>query len=332
MPQHDEAVNKLPAVGHNSEIAHVRESKRSAYHALAFQWIAKAEADQRIEGRHRTVLVMLGYHVDPDAWGCWLGYSGLVSLTGYSRSTIERVLRDLVSWGYVRRRKMVVEAASSDDPLTVYYFPRITVAELEEAIASYRERNEVRGAAMRQIRNAHVPQKTEGRRSKTEGTRSEKTEGTRSARPERPRSDRIYYKDDSLYINPEGCRADARAPVDWKAELNADNATAQQNCWWTKNLQIEVSPEFRSELAKTFPLVDVDAALRIVAGENVDKQGKALCSGLGLVAAINRRFGYLQNDAHTRKANYDRSAGSKAPNTSNLTRRQILERKARGML
>lgn len=320
---HDpQTVNRLPTLDFDEQIA---ENRRSALALLAIETVTIASIDPKLNAIHRRLLAAIYYMMDPEEMCCWPSVATISALTGYAQHSIPRELRRLRQYGYITYSKRIIPKAKSDRPLVAYTFAKLRHAQLRDELEMLFAKK----------RDARVPEKS-GMPTSQNGENgmpaSRKKRDARVPTSGMPASRQESYKEDKYYTNPEGSRAGARKPpVDWKSELNADNKIAEQSCWWNASLQIEISDAFRAELVKTFPLLDIDAGLRIVAGENIDKQGRTLTSGLGMVAAINRRFGYLQNDAHTRKSNYDRTRKPE-PNTSGLSKMQILERKARGLL
>lgn len=91
------------------------------------------------------------------------------------------------------------------------------------------------------------------------------------------------------------------------AALNAYEGAAQRQIWMTPIGCLEVAGEFRAELAKTWPLVDMAAGLA-AAAPNAARESTALA----MMQQARRTFGYMQQDAirrnETAKAREARSS------------------------
>lgn len=114
-----------------------------------------------------------------------------------------------------------------------------------------------------------------------------------------------------------------RSPQDEMfAALNPDGYAAAQDVRWTPDGKIEVFNGFKDELRKFFPDVEMSDGLSIVAGEHIDQRGRPTADGLRLMAAIRRKFGYLQNEHRGKNRRY--KAASKPdgkPSVASIMRR-----------
>ena len=81
-----------------------------------------------------------------------------------------------------------------------------------------------------------------------------------------------------------------------EATLNPHERLAQFQVWATSTGLVEVTGEFRDELAKEYPLVDLKCGLA-AAGANVNPA----LGALNAMKTIRRQFGYMQQDAMRRK-------------------------------
>jgi hypothetical protein len=75
------------------------------------------------------------------------------------------------------------------------------------------------------------------------------------------------------------------------AELSRYEKQAQREIWITPTRSVEVAGEFRSELVRTFPLVDLVCGLA-AAAPNAAKETRAIDA----MTVVRRQFAYLQND------------------------------------
>lgn len=97
------------------------------------------------------------------------------------------------------------------------------------------------------------------------------------------------------------------------AAMNANEARAQKQVWVTPNGLVEVAGDFRVELERTFPLVDLTCGLA-TAGTNV----RADSGALNAMQQIRRQFGYMQQD-EARKQARAVSYGKKPKTMAQLT-------------
>jgi hypothetical protein len=89
------------------------------------------------------------------------------------------------------------------------------------------------------------------------------------------------------------------------AALNPMEARAQKQVWITPSGGLEIAGEFKAEMQRTFPLVDMPSALA-AACPNVKPERGAMEA----FQAIRRQFGYMQQDAAAREK---RSASYRKP-------------------
>jgi hypothetical protein len=104
-----------------------------------------------------------------------------------------------------------------------------------------------------------------------------------------------------VIVEAAECWQTPRARMD--ASLNPHERGAQFQVWVTPTGLVEVTGEFRDELAKEYPLVDLKCGLAAAAANVNAGQG-----AINAMRTIRRQFGFMQQDA----ARKEKSAASRA--------------------
>jgi hypothetical protein len=96
------------------------------------------------------------------------------------------------------------------------------------------------------------------------------------------------------------------------AALDGYERRAQRQVWITPTGMVEVAGDFKTELAETFPLVDLASGLA-ASGPNIKRDRSALDA----MTAVRRQFGYMQQDALRKQAAAKARQAPEPPKKSN---------------